>query len=133
MCPTFIKSTIDEAAIQKLPDDAVPDAVLESAQAMPEAVDIHTTMQGPANRNPLTHRHEPDDSDSDGNADAKCNDSVDSHHAATLPKDGEGLHSDGVDPHHADTFDEGGASTHSDGVIHIMPPHCVTVSSHQST
>ena len=37
VCPTFANTTIDEAAIDKLPDDAVPDVILEGAQAMPDS------------------------------------------------------------------------------------------------
>ena len=103
VCPTFAKSTIDEAAIDELPDNAVPETVLQGAQAMPEAAGIHTTMQGPTNRIPLTHRHEQDDSDSDSSADAKNDGSVDSHHAANHPEDGASLQSDGDDAHHAET------------------------------
>ena len=65
--PTFAHTTIDEAAIDKLPDAAVPDHIKESAQAMPEAADVRTVLQGPSNRIPMCSRQDAEeDQDSAG-------------------------------------------------------------------
>ena len=37
VCPTFANTKIDEAVIDTLPDNAVPEFVVNTAQAMPEA------------------------------------------------------------------------------------------------
>ena len=68
ICPTFADIEIDETAIDKLPDAAVPGHIKESAQAMPEAADVCTVMQGPANRIPMFSRQGAEgDQDSAGN------------------------------------------------------------------
>ena len=58
VCPTFADIEIDEAAIDKLPDGAVPRHIQESAQGMPEAAEVRTVMQGHANRIPMFSRQE---------------------------------------------------------------------------
>ena len=82
VCPTFADVSIDAAAIDALPDEAVPAVLLQGAQAMPEAANVKTVMQGPANRIPMSCRQEDDetnsDADSDEGADADQN---------TLPPD----------------------------------------------
>jgi len=97
VCPSFAQVSVDEIAINQLPDDAVPEVLMQSAQAMPEAARIHTTMQGPANRFAMTHRQEDgndekEKTDSDADADASEESGDDAHHAAQP---------NGVDPHHA--------------------------------
>ena len=62
VCPTFANVEIDESAIDTLPNAAVPDAVVKSAQHMPETANVQTTVHGPANRIPMTHRQEKDGS-----------------------------------------------------------------------
>lgn len=72
VCPTFAHTEIDEAAIDKLPHAAVPDDIIESAQAMPEAANVRTVMQGPANRIPMFSREEvEEDQDSGGDTSAE--------------------------------------------------------------
>ena len=100
VCPTFADIIIDDAAIDKLPNNAVPETLMQGAQAMPEAAGIHTTMQGPTNRIPLTHRHEQDDSESDSSDDAKKDGGVDSQHTASQR---DSLRPDGDDAHHANS------------------------------
>ena len=97
VCPSFAQVTVDEDAIDQLPDDAVPEALMQSAQAVPEVAQIHTTMHGPANRVAMTHREEKErdeGGDSEASADSEASDASgdDAHHAA-LPG--------GVDSHHA--------------------------------
>ena len=69
---------------------------MQSAQAMPEAAHIHTTMHGPGHRFAMTHRQEDDNDegepDSEGDAAASDESGDNSHHAA---------HLDGVNSHHA--------------------------------
>ena len=100
VCPTFADIIIDDAAIDELPNNAVPETLLQGAQFMPEAAGIHTTMQGPTNRIPLTHRHEQDDSESDSSDDVKNDGGVDSQHAASQR---DSLRPDGDDAHHANS------------------------------
>ena len=72
VCPTFAHTEIDEAAIDKLPHAAVPDDIIESAQAMPEAANVRTVMQGPANRIPMFSRQgAEEDQDSGGDTSAE--------------------------------------------------------------
>ena len=69
---------------------------MQSAQAMPEAAHIYTTMHGPGNRFAMTHRqedgNEQGETDSEADADASDASGDDAHHAAQP---------DGVDSHHA--------------------------------
>ena len=84
VCPTFASSVIDQKAVDELPDAAVPAVLLESAQAMPEAADVRTTMHGPANRIPLFSRQE-EQEDQDGGGDSsdeEQGDGADLHRAA---------------------------------------------------
>jgi hypothetical protein len=86
VCPTFARSTIDEQAIDRLPDSAVPEALIKSAQAVPEAANVQTVLHGPANRVPMSHRQEMDDSDYDNDNDNDGGDSgVDAPHAPQAP------------------------------------------------
>ena len=78
VCPKFAKNTIDEAAIHKLLESAVPDFLLESAQDMPEAANVQTTMHEPANRIPTHFRRDADIGGSDTDA---GEDNVESPHA----------------------------------------------------
>ena len=78
VCPVFAEVTVDEAAIDQLPDNAVPDALIEIAQEMPEASQIHTTMHGPANRIAMTYRENHDD-------EGDTTDDGDDAHLAALP------------------------------------------------
>ena len=95
VCPSFAKISVDETAINQLPNDAVPEVLVQSAQAMPEAAHIYTTMHGPGNRFAMTHRQDNvnDEKESDSESDADASDEGNTtHHAA---------HADGVDEHHA--------------------------------
>ena len=100
VCPSFAQVSLDEAAIDRMPDDAVPEMLLQSAQYMPEATNIHTTMHGPGNRFAMTHNQEDgsDDGepDADGDADAADEGGIAPQHT-TNP--------DGVDSHHASSHD----------------------------
>ena len=58
VCPSFAQVSLDETAIGLLPDEAVPEVLLQSAQATPEAANIYTTMRGPGSRFDMTHRQE---------------------------------------------------------------------------
>ena len=88
VCPTFANTKIDEAAINTLPDSAVPDCVVETAQAMPEAAHVQTTMHGPANRIPMTCRQEKEDNSSDASKDSESESSgVEAQPAATIDED----------------------------------------------
>ena len=60
VCPVFADTVIDDEAINRLPESGVPEVLLQSAQAMPEASSVRTTMQGPANHIPMFSRQEPD-------------------------------------------------------------------------
>ena len=100
VCPTFADIIIDDAVINELPNNAVPETLLQGAQAMPEAAGIHTTLQGPTNRIPLTHRHEHDDSESDSSDDAKNDGGEDSQHAASQR---DSLRPNGDDAHRANS------------------------------
>ena len=71
VCPTFAKVEIDEAAIDALPNAAVLDAVVESAQHVPEATSVQTTVFGPASRIPMSHRQQKDDSSSEASGDSQ--------------------------------------------------------------
>ena len=82
VCPTFASSVIDQKAVDELPDAAVPDVLLESAQAMPEAADVRTTMHGLANRIPLFSRQE-EQEDQDGGGDSSDEEQGD---GADLPR-----------------------------------------------
>ena len=106
VCPVFANTSIDEVEIDKLPDGAVPDALLQSAQVMPEASSVKTTMHGPANRIPMFARQEASDQDDKGNdsdestpADTPGNDSGDPQPADTPGNDS-------GDPHSAETLGE---------------------------
>ena len=96
--PSFARISVNEGAVNLLPDDAVPEVLVQSAQAMPEAAYINTTMHGPANRFAMTHCQEHGNNqgepepEAESDADASDENGDDAHHAA---------HSDGVDSHHA--------------------------------
>ena len=52
VCPSFAQVSVDETAINQLQDEAVPEVLMQSAQAMPEAANIYTTMHGPGIASP---------------------------------------------------------------------------------
>ena len=81
VCPVFSNTRIADDVIDQLPDAAVPNALLQSAQAMPEAIDIRTTLHGPANRLPMLSRHEIQVTDSDSQEDEQEIPGVHSYHA----------------------------------------------------
>ena len=81
VCPVFADTSIDEKAVDKLPDGAVPDLLLQSAQAMPEASSVKTTMHGPANRIPMFAREEASDSGTDDDRDDEGHDGGEEPHA----------------------------------------------------
>ena len=88
VCPTFVNTKIDEAVIDTLPDAAVPDFVVETAQAMPEAANVQTTMHGPANRIPISCGQEKENCGSDASKDSESEGSgVDAHHSAAIDED----------------------------------------------
>ena len=67
VCPVFADTAIDHDAINRLPEPGVPQELVQSAQAMAEAMFAKTTMHGPANRIPMFARQEPDsEADSSG-------------------------------------------------------------------
>ena len=68
MCPVFAEATIDEAAIDRLPESGVPEPVLESAQHMPETSGVRTVLHGPANRSPVCSKEEEPGSDAESSA-----------------------------------------------------------------
>ena len=86
MCPSFAQVSVDETAINLLPDDAVPEVLVQSAQAMPEAANIHTIMHGPGDRFAMAHRQEDGNDkgehDSEGDVDAPDESGDDARHAA---------------------------------------------------
>ena len=51
VCPVFADTSIDEKEIDKLPQSAVPEPLLRSAQFMPEANSVKTIMHGPRESN----------------------------------------------------------------------------------
>ena len=53
VCPVFATTAIDSAAIDNLPENAVPDILIQGATHMPEAINVKTTIHGPANRVPI--------------------------------------------------------------------------------
>ena len=60
VCPVFATTAIDSAAIDNLPENAVPDILIQGATHMPEASNVKTTMHGPASRMHMFSRQEPD-------------------------------------------------------------------------
>ena len=56
--PVFATTAIDSVAIDNLPENAVPDLLIQAATHMPEASDIKTTMHGPASRMNIFSRQE---------------------------------------------------------------------------
>jgi hypothetical protein len=58
VCPVFADTAIDNDAIDRLPTSGVPQELVDSAQAMPEAGSVKTTMHGPANRIPMFTRQD---------------------------------------------------------------------------
>ena len=50
VCPVFASTVIDNDAIDQLPENAVPDLLVQSATYMPEASNVKTTIHGPASR-----------------------------------------------------------------------------------
>ena len=60
VCPVFGTTTIDSAAIDNLPENAVPDILIQGATHMPETSHIKTTMHGPASRMAMFSRQELD-------------------------------------------------------------------------
>jgi predicted phosphodiesterase len=46
----FATTVIDSAAIDNLPENAVPDILIQGATHMPEVEKVKTTMHGPASR-----------------------------------------------------------------------------------
>ena len=56
VCPVFSNIDASEAAAEELPENSVPDVLLQSATHMPEASNVKTTMHGPASRIPLFSR-----------------------------------------------------------------------------
>ena len=66
VCPVFASIPIDHEAIDNLPENAVPDVLIESANHMPEIKNVKTTMHGPASRIPMFSRQ---DAGADNNTD----------------------------------------------------------------
>ena len=66
VCPVFATTVIDSAAIDNLPENAVPDILIQGATHMPEVEKVKTTMHGPASRIPMFNRQE---ADADNNPD----------------------------------------------------------------
>ena len=60
VCPVFATTTINSEAIDNLPENAVPDILIQGATHMPEASHVKTTMHGPASRMAMFSRQEPD-------------------------------------------------------------------------
>ena len=60
VCPVFATTVIDTAAIDNLPENAVPDILIQGATHMPEVEKVKTTMHGPASRMHMFSRQEPD-------------------------------------------------------------------------
>ena len=77
VCPVFGDEhvQIDDAAMDSLPDSAVPGAVVQNAQAMPEAKNIKTTLHGPGNRIPMCARPDPE-SDVDSQSESGASDNT---------------------------------------------------------
>ena len=53
VCPVFASTVIDNDAIDKLPENGMPDIVIQNATHMPEVTNVKTTIHGPANRVPI--------------------------------------------------------------------------------
>ena len=53
VCETCQAVHVDEAALARLPEDGVPEALLHSAQHLPEAEQVRFPMDGPAQRQSL--------------------------------------------------------------------------------
>ena len=82
VCPVFATTAIDSAAIDNLPENAVPDILIQGATHMPEASNVKTTMHGPASRMHMFSRQEPD---ADNGTDADSNNSGDEPTPAETP------------------------------------------------
>ena len=73
VCPVFATTTIDSVAIDNLPENAVPDILIQGATHMPEASHVKTTMHGPASRMAMFSRQEPDaDNGTDDESNNSC-------------------------------------------------------------
>ena len=53
VCPVFSSAVIDNDAIDRLPENGVPEVVIQNATHMPEVSNVKTTIHGPANRVPI--------------------------------------------------------------------------------
>ena len=71
VCPVFAETAGLAEEIDKLPDNAVPQCVLQGAQAVPEAAAVKTTLHGPGNRIPMFARPEQRDSESEHESDGE--------------------------------------------------------------
>ena len=60
VCPVFATTAIDSNAIDNLPENAVPDILIQAATHMPEVSHVKTTMHGPASRMHMFSRQEAD-------------------------------------------------------------------------
>ena len=83
VCPVFVTTAIDSDAIDNLPENAVPDILIQSAIHMPEVSHVKATMHGPASRIPMFSRQE---------ADANNNTDDESHNSDEEPPAGAGSH-----------------------------------------
>ena len=81
VCPVFATTTIDNVAIDNLPENAVPDILIQGATHMPEASHVKTTMHGPASRMAMFSRQEPD---ADNGTDDESNNSGEQPPADTI-------------------------------------------------
>ena len=85
VCPMFATIAIDSVAINNLPENAVPDILIQGATHMPEASHIKTTMHGPARRMAMFSRQDPD---ADNGTDDESNNSGEEPAADTIGQDG---------------------------------------------
>ena len=60
VCPVFATTSVDSNAIDNLPENAVPDTLIQGATHMPEVSHVKTTMHGPASRMHMFSRQEAD-------------------------------------------------------------------------
>ena len=60
VCLVFATIAIDSNAIDNLPENAVPDILIQGANHMPEVSHVKTTMHGPASRIRMFSRQEAD-------------------------------------------------------------------------
>ena len=99
VCPVFADLSVDQHAMDQLPENAVPDELLQSAQFMPEATKVRTTMQGPANRIPMFCRQEREDSPPESSSDEQEDE------GGVVPQCAD-PDASGADLHRADAHDE---------------------------